>query len=466
MSGVGARLAPQLVPTGALGHMAGMDESLLQDVVAAALKAGADAAEAVSAERGALSVSVRLGELEEVEREESRDLGLRVFVGRRQASVSSSDVSPEARAKLVERVVAMARLAPEDPYAGLADVERLAQGPGPDLDLFDPSEPPAEVLEARARLAEAAAREIEGVSNSDGGSASWSASQWRLVTSHGFSGLYSASGFSVGASAIAEDAGGMESGYDGRSTRWEADLPAPESVGAEAGRRAVGRLGARKIESTTAPVIFENRLAASLMSPLIGAINGAAIARGTSFLKDQLGRQVFAKGLNIVDDPHRVRGLGSSPFDDEGVANRRTAIIDDGVLTTWMLNSASARQLGMGATGHASRGLAGPPGVSPSNLTLQPGDQTLAELMASAGAGLLITSMFGPSLNGNTGDWSVGCSGFWFDGGAIAYPVSEITVAGNLKDIYARLVPGSDLEIRGSSNAPSILVDALAIAGR
>jgi PmbA protein len=443
-----------------------MDESLLQDVVAAALAAGADAAEAVGAERGALSVQVRLGELEEVEREESRDLGLRVFVGRRQASVSGSDTSPAARAKLVERCVAMARLAPEDPFAGLADPERLIQGPGPELDLFDPSEPSAEILEARAREAEAAARGVEGVTNSDGGSATWSASQWRMVTSHGFSGLYRASGFSLGASAIAGGDDGMESGYDGRSARWQTDLPTPESIGLEAGRRAVGRLGARKIESTTAPVIFENRLAASLLSPLIGAINGAAIARGTSFLKDQLGQPLFAKGVSVIDDPHRVRGLGSSPFDDEGVANRRTAIIDDGVLTTWMLNSATARQLGMGSTGHASRGLAGPPGVSTSNLTLTPGTRSLAELMADAGAGLLVTSMFGPSLNGNTGDWSVGCSGFWFEGGVIAYPVAEITVAGNLKDMYGRLVPGADLEIRGSSNAPSLLVDALAIAGR
>ncbi|RAK60016.1 TldD/PmbA family protein [Phenylobacterium hankyongense] len=443
-----------------------MDENLLQDVVAAALKAGADAAEAVGAERRALSISVRLGDLEEVEREESRDLGLRVFVGRRQASVSGSDISLEARAKLVERVVAMARLAPEDPYAGLADPDRLARGPLPDLDLYDPSEPSPQALEDKARAAEAAARAVPKVTNSDGASGSWSASQWRMVTSGGFSGLHRASGFSIGASAIAGDEDGMENGYDGRSVRWQADLPAPDAIGAEAGRRAAARLGARKIDSTTAPVIFENRLAASLLGPLIGAISGPSIARGTSFLKDKLGQQVFAKGVTVTDDPHRLRGLGSSPFDDEGVANGLTAIIDDGVLTTWLLNSSSARQLGLSTTGHASRGLAGPPGVSPSNLTLQPGEHDQAQLMKDAGAGLVVTSMFGPSLNGNTGDWSVGCSGFWFEGGELAYPVSEITVAGNLIDIYARLVPGSDLEIRGASNAPSVLIDGLAIAGR
>jgi PmbA protein len=443
-----------------------MDENLLQDVVAAALKAGADAAEAVSAERRALSISVRLGELEEVEREESRDLGLRVFVGRRQASVSGSDISSEARAKLIERVVAMARLAPEDPYASLADSDRLARGPMPDLDLFDPGEPTAEALEARARTAETAARAAPRVTNSDGGSSSWAASEWKMVTSGGFTGRHRASGFSVGASAIAGDENGMESGYDGRSTRWEADLPSPESIGAEAGRRAAGRLGARKIASTTAPVIFENRLAASLMGPLIGAISGPSIARGTSFLKDRLGQQIFAKGVNINDEPHRLRGLGSSPFDDEGVANSRTDIIADGVLTTWLLNTASARQLGLKTTGHASRGLAGPPGVSPSNLTFQPGDRDQAALMRDAGTGLLVTSMFGPALNGNTGDWSVGCSGFWFENGEIAYPVTEITVAGNLLEIYGRIVPGADLEIRGASNAPSLLIDSLAIAGR
>jgi PmbA protein len=443
-----------------------MDENLLQDVVAAALKAGADAAEAVGAERRALSIGVRLGELEDVEREESRDLGLRVFVGKRQASVSGSDISPEARAKLVERVVAMARLAPEDPYASLADPDRLARGPLPDLDLYDPGEPSAEVLEARARAAEAAARAMPRVTNSDGGSGSWSASEWRMVTSGGFSGLHRASGFSLGASAIAADENGMENGYDGRSTRWEADLPSPEAIGAEAGRRAASRLGARKIASTTAPVIFENRLAASLMGPLIGAISGPSIARGTSFLKDKLGQQIFAKGINVTDDPHRLRGLGSSPFDDEGVANGRTAIIEDGVLTTWLLNTAAARQLGLATTGHASRGLAGPPGVSPSNLTFEPGDRDQAQLMGDAGEGLLVTSMFGPALNGNTGDWSVGCSGFWFEKGEMAYPVTEITVAGNLIEIYSRIVPGSDLEIRGSSNSPSLLIDRLAIAGR
>jgi len=443
-----------------------MDDNLLHDVVAAARKAGADAAEAVFAERQSLSVSVRLGELEEVEREEARDLGLRVFIGNRSATVSGSDISAEARAKLVERAVAMARLAPEDPYASLAPRDRLAQGPFPDLDLIDAYEPTAETLETQGRTAEAHAREVQGVTNSDGGSASWSSSKWALVTTDGFHGKHAATGHSISCSAIAGEGAGMERGGEGRSTRHFGDLPAAGDIGMEAGRQAVARLNPRKIASTTAPVIFENRLAMSLIGPLLGAISGPSIARGTSFLKDKLGQQIFARGIRLTEDPHRVRGLGSAPFDDEGVATQARALIDDGVLTTWLLNTSSARQLGLTTTGHASRGLAGPSGVSTHNLTLQPGAQDLSGLMKDAGTGLLVTSMFGPSLNGNTGDWSVGCSGVWFENGESTGPVTEITVAGNLIDIYARLVPGSDLQFRGASNSPSILVDALAIAGK
>jgi PmbA protein len=442
-----------------------MNSEILHDVIDAALKAGADAAEAVGAERRALSVTVRLGALEEVEREESRDLGLRVFVGRRQAVVSGSDLSPAARARLVERAVAMARLAPEDPYCGFAPDDRLARGPLPDLDLYDPTEPAAEALEADAREAEDAARAIQGVSNSDGGSASWSQGAWRMITSAGFEGAHQASSFSRSASAIAGEGSGMERGGEGRSARHRADLPGAAGIGAEAGLRAVARLGARKIKSRTAPVIFENRLAGALMGPLIGAISGPAVARGVSFLKDKRGAPLFDSGVFILDEPHRLRGLGSAPFDDEGVATTPRAIVDKGVLTTWLLNSASARQLGLETTGHAARGLAGPPGVSTHNLTLTPGSRTRAQLMADVGEGLLVTSMFGPSLNANTGDWSVGVSGVWFVGGEAAYPVTEITVAGNLIEVYARLVPANDLEIRGSNNSPSILIEGMAIAG-
>jgi PmbA protein len=442
-----------------------MNVELLQDLVGSALKAGADGAEAVGADRRSLGVTVRLDSLEEVEREESRDVGLRVFIGRRQAVVSGSDLSPAAMTRLVDRAVAMARLAPEDPYCGFAPKDRLHRGPLAALDLYDPSEPSAATLEESARAAEAAARAVGGVANSEGASASYSAGRWTLVTSEGFCGAHEASSFSLSASVIAGEGGAMERGGEGRTTRHLLDLPTPESVGLEAGRRAVRRLGARKIPSRTAPVVFENRLAAALLSPLVGAAAGPAVARGVSFLKDRLGASVFSKEITIVDEPLRPRGLGSAPFDDEGVETSAAALIEQGVLKTWLLNSASARQLGLATTGHASRGLAGPPGVGAHNLTMKPGTASRAELMRDAGAGLLVTSMFGPSLNANTGDWSVGVSGFWFEHGEEAFPVTEITVAGNLLDLYQRLVPGADLEIRGAANAPSLLIDAVAIAG-
>lgn len=439
---------------------------LLHDLVAAALKAGADAAEAVTAERAAMSVGVRNGALEDVEREESRDLGLRVFVGQRQASVSASDLSPATRARLVERVVAMARLAPEDLYAGLAPEDRLARGPHRDLDLMDRSERTAAELEAVSSEAEAMALAVPGVARSEGGHASTSTTEWRLVTSHGFEGCYAGSVFSLGVGVIAEKDGAMERGGESRATRYLSDLPSAAQIGREAGERAVARTGPRKIASTTAPVIFENRVATQILSPLLGAISGPSIARGTSFLKEDMGKAILPATLSLIDDPFRPRGLGSAPFDDEGVKVERRSLIDAGVLTTWLHNSASARQLGQALTGHASRGLAGPSGVSTHNLHLTPGEHDAAGLRADAGTGLLVTSMFGPSLNGNTGDWSAGVSGFWFEDGELAYPVSEVTVAGNLKVLWARMVAGSDLEFRGSFNAPSLLFDAVAIAGK
>lgn len=443
-----------------------LDADLLNDLVKAALAAGADAAEAVGSDRRSLSVGVRNGALDEVERSESRDLGLRVFIGRKQATVSGADPSSEARTRLVERAVAMARLAPEDPFAGLADPALLARGPWPDLETLDVTERTAEALQADAAEAEGHALGVEGVSKSEGADAGWSRGEWRLVTSTGFDGGYAHSSFSLGAGIIAEKDGAMERGGESRATRWLADLPDPASIGLKAGERGVAALGARKIASTTAPVIFDNRVAMQLISPLLQAISGTAVARGVSFLKDRLGQQVLPKGVNLIDDPFRPRGLGSTPFDDEGVMVTRRAIVEDGRLTTWLLNTAAAAQLGLASTGHASRGSAGPSGVSTHNLHLAPGEQDLAGLMASAGRGLLVTAMFGPSLNPNTGDWSAGVSGFWFENGERVHPVSEVTVAGSLTDLYARMVVGSDLEFRSARNAPSLLFDAVAIAGK
>lgn len=439
---------------------------LLHDLVRDALKAGADAAEAVSSERASLSVGVRNGVLEDVEREESRDLGLRVFVGRRQATVSASDLSEATRTRLVERAVAMARLAPEDPYNDITPRDQLAAGPFRDLDLFDPSEQSAAELEAVSREAEAVALATPEIARSEGAGAGYSSSRWRLVTSEGFDGRYEATGFSLHASVIAERDGAMERGGEGRTTRHLSDLPSPQAIGVEAGRKAAARLGPRKIASTTAPVIFDRRIATQVLSPLIGAIAGPSVARGTSFLMGRMGQQVLARGVSVIDDPFRVRGLGSTPFDDEGSPVEEIAIVEDGVLKTWLLNRAAAAQLGLKTTGHASRGSAGPPGVSTHNLHLTPGERDQAGLMADAGTGLVVTGMFGPSLNPNTGDWSAGVHGFWFENGEIAYPVSEITVAGKLAEFMLRLVPGSDLEFRGSANSPSLLIDGVAIAGK
>jgi len=443
-----------------------LETELAADLLAQALKAGADQAEVVFADRRAVSVGVREGRLEDIEREESRDLGLRVFVGLRQATASTSDLSADSRGRLVDRTLAMARLAPEDPHARLADREQLASGGAEALDLFDGSEVTPSQLQSLAAESEAAGLGVEGVARSEGGHASSSSSRWQLVTSQGFRGQYQASAFSLGVGVIAEKDGAMERGGDSRTTRWFADLPSPARLGLEAGTRAVARTGARKIASTTAPVIFDNRMSAQVVAPLLGAISGPSIARGTSFLKDQMGKALLPAGVDLIDDPFRPRGLGSTPFDDEGVAVTRREIVSDGVLTTWLLNTASASQLGLRSTGHASRALAGPSGVSTHNLHLRHGFGERSSLLEQAGTGLLVTSMFGPSLNGNTGDWSAGVSGFWFERGQIAYPVTEVTVAGNLKALWARMVPGDDLEFRGRMNLPSLLFDAVAIAGK
>ncbi len=443
-----------------------MDTNFLNDLLAAAKAAGADAAEAVLAHRQALSVGVRLGALEEVEREEARDLGLRVFVGKRQATVSGSDLTAASLAKLVDRAVAMARLAPEDPYAGLAPAGMLAKKLDLDLDLFDPSEPTAEALEAIALEIEDAARAVPGVTNSEGGSATWGASRWQFATTEGFNAGHRSSSHSAYASVIAGDGDSMERAGEGRQVRWGCDMPNLHVMGQIAGHDAVAALGAKKIKSTTAAVIFENKIAASFLGPFIGAISGPSVARGTSFLKANLEKPVFPRGFRIYEEPHRKRGLGSGPFDDEGLPTTDRSIIQDGVLTTFLHNLASAKQLGMKPTGHASRSLAGPPGVGTSNLTVQPGVVDLAGLFTEARRGLFVTSMFGPSLNANTGDWSVGVSGFWFEDGAIAHPVNEVTVAGNLIELYARTIAGADLELRGSSNSPSLMIDAVAIAGQ
>ncbi|CAA7614088.1 Protein PmbA [Candidatus Terasakiella magnetica] len=439
---------------------------LLDDLVARARKAGAEAADAVLIDSVSLSVGMRLGKLERLERAEAGDIGLRVLIGKRQAFVSSSDRSPKALNDAVERAIAMARIVPEDPWCGLADPDQLAQS-FPDLDVFDPTEPAAEILIDMARRAEDCARAVPGITNSEGADAGWGRSGVAIVASNGFSHAYSVTNSSLSASVLAGDTTqGMERDYDYTSAVHFADLRAAEEVGAEAGRRAVRRLGARKMATCQVPVILDPRVARGLLGSLSGAINGAGVARGTSFLKDKLGQRVFAAGVQVIDDPHRRRGLRSRPCDGEGVATARRSVIEDGILTTWLLDLRSARQLGLRSTGHASRGTGSPPSPSASNFYLAAGHLTPAEMIHDIPEGFYVTELFGQGVNGVTGDYSRGAAGFWISGGELAFPVSEVTVAGNLKEMFLNLTPASDLTLLHGIDSPTVRIDGLTVAGR
>jgi PmbA protein len=439
-------------------------QATLDRLLRGAHAAGADAADALVVERVSAGVSYRLGKLEDVERAESTDLGLRVFVGARVAFVSSTDLRPAAIDDLPGRAVAMARLAPEDEFAGLAPADRLARDV-PDLDLDDPAEPSPDLLVERACEVEAAAMAVEGVTNSEGGGASYGRTGIALATSEGFFGRYAATTRSVGVAVLAGEGTGMERDYDSASARHGADLEGADAVGRRAGERTVARLNPRKAKSAAAPVVYDPRVASGLLGHFSGAISGSAIARGVSFLKERMGDSVFAPGVTVVDDPHRVRGLRSKPFDGEGVRNARMKLIDDGVLTTWLLDCASAKQLGLATTGHAARGTGGPPSPSTTNLYMEPGSVTPAALMADIKEGFYVTELMGMGVNPVTGDYSRGAAGFWIENGAIAYPVSGVTIAGNLKEMFRQITPADDLVFRYGTNAPTLRVEGMTVAG-
>ena len=446
---------------------AGADDSadLLDGLIARARRLGADAADAVLVRGSALDAGWRLGEPEDLVRAESRTLGLRVFVGARQAIVSTTDLSDGALGPLAERALAMARAVPEDPHAGLADPARLARD-WPSLDLADAGEPDAESLMARAAAAEDAARAVAGVTNSDGAGAGWRRAEATLATSGGFSGGYATSSHSVSAAALAGEGTAMERDHEWSAAVHEADLDDAAAVGRRAGERAVRRLGARKARSGQVPVVYDPRVAGGMLSHLAGAISGSSIARGTSFLKDALETGLFAAGTTVVDDPHRARGLRSRPFDGEGIATERRAIVADGVLRSWLLDSRSARQLGLASTGHAARGTSAPPAPSPSNLWLEPGAESADALIGGVASGLYVTELIGMGVNLLTGDYSRGAAGFWIEGGEIAYPVSEVTVAGNLRDMFRHLAPAGDLAFRYGIDSPTVRIDGMTVAGR
>jgi PmbA protein len=439
-------------------------QATLDRLIKAALASGADAADALLVESVSASVSYRMGRLEDVERAESADLGLRVFVGQRVAFVSSTDFTTTALDDLVPRAIAMAKLAPEDKFAGLAPRELLAREI-PFLDIEDAGEPSAETLIAWARDVEGAALAVPGVTNSEGGGASFGRSAIALATSEGFTGRYAGTSLGMGVAVLAGEGTGMERDYESASARHVSDLEGAAAVGKRAGERAVQRLNPRKVKSQAVPVLFDPRVSAGLVGHFAGAISGASIARGVSFLKDRMGEQVFAPGISIIDDPHRLRGLRSKPFDGEGVRNRRQALVENGVLKTWLLDCASAKQLGLTTTGHAARGTGGPPSPSSTNLYMEPGALSPDALMEDVKDGFYVTELMGMGVNGVTGDYSRGATGFWIENGRIAYPVSEVTIAGNLKEMFRAAVPANDLVFRYGTNAPTIRIDGMTVAG-
>jgi PmbA protein len=445
------------------------DQTALTDraerLVKAALAAGADTADAVAVRGLSQSIEVRDGAVEESESSEGDDLGLRVLVGRRQAVVSTNDVSGDGSKALAERAVAMARAAPEDKYAGLAD-EALLAHTFPDLDLIDRALPSVRELEQMAQAAEAAGLAVKGVAKSGGASASAGIGGMVLVTSHGFRGAYLGSRHGASMTAIAGEGTGMERDYDYSSALHASDLESPEKIGRTAGERAIARLNPRKVSTRKVPVVFDPRVAGSLVGHLASAVNGASIGRKTSFLKDKMGAKLFADGIRIIDDPLRKRGLRSHPFDGEGVAGKKLALIDDGVLTSWILDCATARELGLVTTGHAQRGVSSSPSPGASNLHLEPGILSPEDLIADIKDGFYVTDLIGSGASMVTGDYSRGASGFWIENGKRTYAVSEVTIAGHLLDIFRTMTPANDLEFKYGINAPTVRLEGLTVAGQ
>ena len=438
--------------------------SKAEGLVRRAIGAGGDAADAIYVGNRSISIQMRLGELEQVDRSEGEEIGLRLFIGQRSASVASSDLSDAALRDLVDRARAMAAEAPEDPYAGLAPPDLLHIGPFPFLDSDEPGEPDPTSLRERALAAERAALAVAGVTNSSGGSAGASASTIALATSGGFSGAYRSSGHSCSVAVVAGEGATMQRDHAWRSARHLEDLDDPEAIGRLAGERAVARLNPQRPTPGRMPVLFDPRVSATLLGHFAGAITGSSVARKASFLQDRLGDRVFAPGVSIVDDPLRLRGLRSRPFDGEGVRVARAELVSDGVLTGWIAESASARQLGIAPTGHASRGVGGAPGASPSNLYMAAGTRSREELMAAFPTAILVTELIGQGVNGVTGDYSRGAAGFLLTGGEIAHPVAELTIAANLIEMFATLEPASDLEFRHGIDAPTLLIPEMTVA--
>ena len=435
------------------------------DLISRAKQAGADAADAVYSASASEGIQVRLGKLEDVERSEGEHMGLRVFIGQRSASIGSSDLTSAALDELAERAVAMARAAPEDRFAGLAPQDMLTHAPFADLDLYDATDPGAEALRHAAEEAEDAARTVVGVTNSDGASASAGFSVFALATSHGFAGGYRGSSHSISASVVAGDGADKQRDSSWRQARHRCDLISASAIGAEAGARAVARLRPDKLRSGPMPVVFDPRVSSSIVGHLIAAMSGSAIARRSSFLLDKRDVPLFDPALRIVEDPHTLRGSRSRPFDGEGLATHSRNLVQDGRITGWLMDSASARQLGETPTGHASRGGGGAPGVTVGNVHLAAGSLSREALIADIAEGVLVTELIGQGVNGVTGDYSRGASGFRIVDGEIAGPVAEFTVAGNLLAMFASMIPADDLEWHRPINVPTLRISGMTVAG-
>lgn len=441
--------------------------ALTDQMIAIAKRAGADAADAIAVDGTSVSIDVRGGTLEQAERSEGVEIGLRVLIGQRQACVSSSDARPDTLMQMAERAVAMAREAPEDPDAGLADPDQLATDrDSAALEMYDPTpEPDPAALQDAAARAEAAALAVDGIAQVQSASSGYSHRVIHLAATNGFNGGYQRTSIGLSCQAISGTGAGMEREYDYDSRIFQADMRDPADIGRTAGERAVAVAGARKPKTGSYPVLFDERIASSLIGHLTSAANGAAIARGSSWLRDALGAQILPKGLSVIEDPRRPRAFGSRMFDAEGLPTSTRAIIDDGMLTGWTLDLANARKLGLHSTANASRGTSAPPSPGLSNIALTQGTQSREDLIRDMGTGLLITSMIGSTINPNTGDYSRGASGFWVENGEITYAVNECTVAGNLRDMLMRITPANDARLHLSNVVPSLLVEGLTLAG-
>ncbi len=438
--------------------------ALLEDVLRHAKACGADAADALHYDASDVSVNVRNGAPEELERSEECGVGLRVFVGKRNAIISSSDIKLDTLKKAAERAIDMAKASPEDAYTGLAPEELLCRDV-PDLDLYDGDEPSAEALQEACMACEAAALEEKGITNSEGADAHYGRAHATLVTSHGFIGETSSSSSSLSLSVIAGKGSGMERDYDYSVARHRSDVKSPEAIGKEAARRTMQRMNPRKMDTKQVPIVFDPRVSKSLVGQFARAISGSAVARGTSFLKGAMGEQVFADGVSIIDEPHRKRALGSEPFDDEGVANDTLKLIEGGVLQHWLLDTRSANQLGLTTNGRGSRSLGSHPSPSSTNLYMAAGALPPEELIGDIQDGFYVTDLFGMGVNLITGDYSQGASGLWIEKGQLAFAVSEVTIAGHLRDMFKRLTPANDLVFEYGTNCPTVRVDGMTVAG-